>query len=66
MRCYGKQDGLFRTIGTWGEYLNKDAEMESIVEEAEEIKKRFNQMPLPELIDEVYSEYPEYAENSVL
>jgi hypothetical protein len=48
------------------EYLTNYAEMTGIVEEAEEIKKKFNGMQLPELIDEVYSEYPEYAENSVL
>lgn len=37
-----------------------------LVEKVEEIKRRFNEeLSLPEVIDEVYAEYPEYAENSV-
>lgn len=36
------------------------------VEMARRVKHRFNdQLTLPEVIDEVYEEYPEYAENSI-
>lgn len=41
-------------------------EIERVLELAEEIKDRFNDVPLPALLDYVYSEYPDYAENSVL
>lgn len=37
----------------------------TILELAQEIKTQYNDMLLSDLIDEVYSEYPEYAENSV-
>lgn len=33
---------------------------------AEQIKSEFNDIRLPELLDYVYSKYPQYAENSVL
>ncbi|MCD2201377.1 SocA family protein [Halobacterium sp. KA-4] len=41
-------------------------EFERIVQEAERIIKEYGDIPLPELIDLVYSKYPDYAENSVL
>lgn len=40
--------------------------LERIVNEAERIVGQYGDMPLPELIDLVYSKYPDYAENSVL
>jgi uncharacterized protein YwgA len=37
-----------------------------VFKQAQRIKQRFNdELSLPEVIDEVYAEYPEYAENSV-
>ena len=41
-------------------------ELERIVNEAKRIVREYGDMPLPELIDLVYSKYPDYAENSVL
>lgn len=41
------------------------SESELIIELAEEMKTRYNNVPLSALIDYVYSEYPKYAENSV-
>jgi len=41
-------------------------EFERIVQEAERIIEEYGDIPLPELIDLVYSKYPDYAENSVL
>ena len=43
-----------------------EAEFERIVEEAKRIVQEYGDVPLPELIDMVYSKYPDYAENSVL
>mgnify|MGYP000689255854 FL=1 len=43
-----------------------DGEFERIVNEAERILREYGDIPLPELIDIVYSKYPDYAENSVL
>lgn len=41
-------------------------EYQSLFEEARRVKRRFNEeLSLPDVIDEVYAEYPEYAENSV-
>jgi len=41
-------------------------EIQTIVRDARSIKQKFNEdLSLPEVIDDVYSEYPEYAENSV-
>jgi uncharacterized protein YwgA len=37
----------------------------SVVEKAQEIKNTYNEMPLPEVIDRVYTAYPEFAKNSV-
>ncbi|MCU4975633.1 DUF4065 domain-containing protein [Halobacteria archaeon AArc-m2/3/4] len=42
------------------------AEFERVVEEAKRIVQEYGDVPLPELIDMVYSKYPDYAENSVL
>lgn len=43
-----------------------DNDLDSILEKSRHIKKQFNEdMDLPEVIDEVYSEYPDYAEESV-
>jgi len=39
---------------------------ERIVQEAKRIVQEYGDIPLPELIDIVYSKYPDYAENSVL
>lgn len=41
------------------------ADGEVIVELADDIRQEFNHVLLSNLIDYVYSEYPEYAENSV-
>lgn len=43
-----------------------DGEFERIVNEAKRILQEYGDIPLPELIDIVYSKYPDYAENSVL
>lgn len=41
-------------------------DIDTIVQKARQIKQRFNDnLSLPEVIDEVYAEYPEYAEESV-
>lgn len=41
-------------------------DVQRLFEEARHVKQRFNEdLSLPEVIDEVYAEYPEYAENSV-
>jgi len=40
--------------------------LQRTLELAEQIKSDFNDTRLPKLLDYVYSEYPEYAENSVL
>lgn len=50
------------------EYLAEIPEerFEAALELAQKIKSRWNSEELPELLDYVYSEYPEYAENSVL
>jgi hypothetical protein len=43
-----------------------EAEIQNIIRKARDIKRKFNEdLSLPEVIDNVYSEYPEYAENSV-
>lgn len=44
----------------------EDEGMSQLKETFEAVKKEFNDIPLQQLIDHVYSEYPEYAENSVL
>lgn len=41
------------------------AEGQLIVDIAKELKREYNDVLLSDLIEEVYSEYPEYAENSV-
>lgn len=43
-----------------------EGEFERMVREAERIVQEYGDIPLPELIDIVYSKYPDYAENSVL
>jgi|AntRauTorcE11898_2_1112593.scaffolds.fasta_scaffold00141_5 uncharacterized protein YwgA len=41
-------------------------DIDTVVQKAHQIKQRFNDnLSLPEVIDEVYAEYPEYAEESV-
>jgi uncharacterized protein YwgA len=42
-----------------------DRKLAAVIEKAEEIKATYNGMPLPEVIDRVYTRYPKYAENSV-
>lgn len=46
--------------------LKDDPEFQRILAKAEEIKRQFNHMPLTELIEQVYADYPEYAQNTVL
>lgn len=42
------------------------AETDAVLETVRHLKLRYNEeLSLPEVIDEVYAEYPEYAENSV-
>lgn len=51
------------------EFVRKELEgrrPDGLAETAEAIKDDFNDVPLQQLIDYVYTEYPEYAENSVL
>ena len=50
------------------EYLRDipDQKLERTLEIARRIKSGFNDEELPSLINYVYNEYPEYAENSVL
>lgn len=48
------------------EERQSEKEFDRIVQEAERILREYGDIPLPELIDIVYSKYPEYAENSVL
>ncbi|AKH98685.1 transcriptional regulator padr-like family protein (plasmid) [Halanaeroarchaeum sulfurireducens] len=43
-----------------------DGDIERIVQEAERIVREYGDIRLPDLIDIVYSKYPDYAENSVL
>jgi len=43
-----------------------EGELKRIVNEAERIVRTYGDIPLPELIDLVYSKYPDYAKNSVL
>lgn len=43
-----------------------DEDIQKLLDKAEEIKAQYNDMPLSHLLDLVYSEHPEYAENSVL
>lgn len=43
-----------------------DDDFQKILQKAEQIKKEFNNMALSQLLEIVYSEYPEYTENSVL
>jgi uncharacterized protein YwgA len=46
--------------------LADDDMFQEILRKAEEIKEEFNQLSLSQVIERVYTEYPEYAENSVL
>lgn len=43
-----------------------ETELQEIVREAKRIIDEYGDMELPDLIDIVYSRYPDYAENSVL
>lgn len=43
-----------------------ETELQEIVQEAKRIIDEYGDMELPDLIDIVYSRYPDYAENSVL
>jgi len=47
-----------------GDQLSKE-EAQRILELAEEIKDEYGEVNLSDLIDEVYSRYPKYAENSI-
>lgn len=42
-----------------------DRKQAAVIKKAEEIKTTYNDMALPEVIDQVYTRYPEYAKNSV-
>jgi len=44
----------------------EERRLDGLAETAGAIKDDFNDVPLQKLIDYVYTEYPEYAENSVL
>lgn len=46
--------------------LEPEKRFEEVFNLSYEMKSEFNNRPLSEVIDYVYSEYPEYAENSVL
>lgn len=46
--------------------LADDVKFQEILQKSEEIKGEFNHLSLNQVIERVYSEYPEYAENSVL
>lgn len=46
--------------------LADDETFQEILRNAEEIKDEFNHLSLSQVIERVYTEYPEYAENSVL
>lgn len=50
------------------DYLHEwpEEDIKRVRKVAERIKQDFNDMPLPQLLDHVYTQYPEYAENSVL
>jgi uncharacterized protein YwgA len=59
----------FYALGPRGEeFLDNwsESERDEVQEVAERIKKEYNQMSLPTLIEKVYSNYPDFAENSVL
>lgn len=43
-----------------------DQKIDRVLQLAETIKSDFNDLSLPELLDYVYTKYPDYAENSVL
>jgi len=48
------------------EQFDGQEEIKKMSKAASCIKNSFNHIPLQQLIDHVYTEYPEYAENSVL
>lgn len=48
------------------EQEREEIDVEQVIEIARDIKRRFNdELSLPEVIDHVYAEYPEFAEESV-
>ena len=49
----------------WVETQLSKEEAQRILELAEDIKEEYGDIYLSELIDEVYSRYPEYAQNSI-
>jgi uncharacterized protein YwgA len=64
----GKVKYYYRLGRRGDDYLHEwsDAEVKRVQKVAERIKRNYNEMPLPQLLDHVYTKYPEYAENSVL
>lgn len=46
--------------------LSDDETFQEILNVAEEVKEEFNHLSLSQVIERVYSRYPDYAENSVL
>jgi len=46
--------------------ISDDQEFEALVSHADQIKSQFNRMELAEVLDFVYTEYPQFTENSVL
>lgn len=46
--------------------VDDELQNEELKEKVEEIKSQYNEMNLPDLMDKIYSEYPDYAEKSVL
>ncbi len=49
-----------------GEISNDEERLRTLYRVASEVVDEYNSMPISNLINEVYEEYPEYAENSVL
>ncbi|MBS3815630.1 MAG: helix-turn-helix transcriptional regulator [Hadesarchaea archaeon] len=44
----------------------KTKELKELKKKIEEIKSEYNEMNLPDLLEKIYSKYPEHAEKSVL
>jgi uncharacterized protein YwgA len=64
----GKVKYYYRLGRRGDDFLHEwpDSDVKRVRKVAERIKRDFNDMPLPQLLDHVYTQYPEYAENSVL
>lgn len=61
------QDGDTEFIGLNNSRTNDEQErLETLYKIADDVVSEYNDMPISNLIKEVYDEYPQYAENSVL